>query len=89
MNKQFIVLAFKDFLADFVKKDGCHDCFSIFVVYFFSLTFSTCIIGTVFNFSGEMNYYNMQLFSSQWIHPVKDAAACFANSMLEVLNIYL
>ena len=54
-NNQLIVLAFKDFLADFQKKDGRHDCFSIFLLYFFSLTFSTCVIATVFNFSGEIN----------------------------------
>ena len=31
-------------------------------LYFFSLTLSVCVIATVFNFSGGINYCNMQLF---------------------------
>ena len=60
MNNHPIVLGFKDFLADFQKKDGPHDCFSIFVLYFFLAHFLYLCYR---HFIGEINYnYNMQLF---------------------------
>ena len=81
MIDQPIVLAFKEFLADFQKrKDGRHDYFSIFVLYFFSLFFLICVIATVFNCSGEINYnyITCSTFSSRWIQH----ASCQASDPL-------
>ena len=52
MNNQLIVLAFKDFLADFEKQDGRHSHFPIFVT------------ATVLKLSGKIRYHNRLLEST-------------------------
>ena len=57
MNNQLIALAIKDFSAYFEKQDGRHSCFSDFSL----LSFSGCVIATVFKPSGEIRYYKRLL----------------------------
>ena len=60
MNNQPIVLALKHFMADFEKQDGHNSRFSIFVLNFL-FYYNGCLIATVFNLSGEINYYKRWL----------------------------
>ena len=57
MNNHLIVLALKDFLADFENQDGCHSRFlKIFTLNFTSHCYYGCVVATVFKLSGEIRY---------------------------------
>ena len=72
MNNQPVVLAFKDFLADFEKQDNRQSRFSIVLLYFTLRSLPWFVMATVLIFLGIINCYKRLLekglFEDVFVH---------------------